>query len=949
VFLEPLALVAGLMLLIGGGEGLVRGAGALARQLGVPQLVVGLTVVAFGTSAPELAVNVTAAWRGSTDVAFGNVVGSNLANIGLVLAVCGLLRPLAVQGIVVSREIPMMLLATAAACVLALDRLGGRAPELFDRSDGLMLLLLFGVFLYYTAADVLRQRSADPFVQQAGGVAPLDRLRSAAPSALVTGGGLVLLVLGGQLTVWGAIGVAEALGVPRSVIGLTLVALGTSLPELATGIVAVRRGHTDLAMGSVVGSNIFNLLFILGVTSTLHPVELPAGGAMDLLVLRRTHPSGSLSSSPLQPQPRRLRPAAVAEPAQRPPAGRFDRAAVGGRRKGLSTPYPLHTTELRRKPRMRKGNPHLGSRARGARALARTHAAIGVTLLIPLLLAWPAVAQEAEVAERPPAPAVPDDELGRGSPRGAVQGYLAACREGDYETAARFLDLRRIQDDGSKLARQLRIALSRTLWIDVEGLSQHPDGHRNDGLPAYRDRVGTIETRRGAVDILLQRVPREDGVHVWQFAGVTVAQVPVLWGEFGYGVLERFLPQVFFEFQLLDLALWQWIALLVLVLVSAIVSWLLTVAIVWVLGPFVRRTDTPIDDAMVEGAAGPIRLVAAVLISRAALVPLGLDLEVLDFISRLLSALFVVAATWLLFRVIDVLSERIEQRLVERGQGTATAAVPPGRKAIKGIIFVLAFVAILDGFGFSVTALIAGLGVGGIAVALAAQKTIENLFGGLTLYGDRPVRVGDFCRFGDKIGTVEEIGIRSTRVRTLDRTLVTIPNAEFSSLQLENYAERDRMRLFAMIGVRYETTPDQLRYILVEVRKLLYSHERVTADPARIRFVGFGAYSLDLELFAYVNTSDWSEFLGIREDIYLRIMDIIEASGTGFAFPSQTLYLGKDDAPAAERAREVADEVRGWRERKELFLPSFPPERIAAIENTLAYPAEGSPDHRASS
>ncbi len=131
--------------------------------------------------------------------------------------------------------------------------------------------------------------------------------------------------------------------------------------------------------------------------------------------------------------------------------------------------------------------------------------------------------------------------------------------------------------------------------------------------------------------------------------------------------------------------------------------------------------------------------------------------------------------------------------------------------------------------------LFAGLGVGGIAIALAAQKTIENLFGGITLYGDSPVRVGDFCRFGDKVGTVEEIGIRSTRVRTLDRTVVTIPNADFSNLQLENFAKRDRMRLFAMIGVRYETTPDQLRYILVEVRKLLYAHERVTADPARIR------------------------------------------------------------------------------------------------------------------
>jgi MscS family membrane protein len=420
------------------------------------------------------------------------------------------------------------------------------------------------------------------------------------------------------------------------------------------------------------------------------------------------------------------------------------------------------------------------------------HAATSVAVVLHLVLAWPARSEEAGAVEEPPAQVrlVVDDELGRGSPRGAMQGYLAATKEQDYDKAARFLDLRRIEADGPTLARQLRVALSRKLWIDVEGLSQDAEGQPNDGLPAYRDRVGTIETREGKVDVLLQRVPREDGVRIWQVAGVTVAQVPALWEEFGYGALERFLPRIFFEFELMDVALWQWIALLVLVLAVAIVSWLLTVAIVWVLRPLARRTDTTLDDAMLEGAAAPLRLAVAVPIFRTALVPLGLDLEVMDVISRLLSALFIVAVSWVLVRAVDVLSERIRQSLLEGGQGTATAAVPPGRKAVKAIIFALAFVAILDNFGFSVTALIAGLGVGGIAVALAAQKTIENLFGGLTLFGDRPVGVGDFCRFGDKVGTVEEIGIRSTRVRTLDRTLVTIPNAEFSNLQLENFTRR---------------------------------------------------------------------------------------------------------------------------------------------------------------
>jgi MscS family membrane protein len=582
-------------------------------------------------------------------------------------------------------------------------------------------------------------------------------------------------------------------------------------------------------------------------------------------------------------------------------------------------------------------------------AIGHAFTAIAAATLIQLLVAMSGQAGEAAVEVKPPAPVTgaPSDELGRGSPRGAVQGYLAACRERDFAKAAQSLDLRRIEGDGPTLARQLCHVLSRTLWIDVETLSQDPEGRRDDGLPADRERIGAIDTREGKVDILLQRVSHDDGTRIWKIAGVSVAQVPALAEEFTHGALGRFLPAVFFELQVLGIALWQWIALLALVVAAAIASWLIALAMFWFLRPLIRRTETPLDDHLVEGAVSPIRLVIAVVLVRAGVLPVGLDLGALDFLSTLMRALIVVAVTWFLFRLIDVFSSKLEERLVALGQSSALGAVPPGRKVVKAVVTALALVAILDTFGFSVTALIAGLGVGGIAVALAAQKTIENLFGGITLYGDRPVRVGDFCRFGDKIGTVEEIGIRSTRVRTLDRTVITIPNAEFSNLQLENFALRDSMRLHATIGVRYETTPDQLRYILVEIRKLLYAHERVTPDPARIRFMGFGAYSLDMELFAYVNTSDWNEFLGIREDIYLRIMDIIEASGTGFAFPSQTLYLGKDEGVGAERAREVAEEVERWRDRGELFLPSFPPDRIAALEKTIAFPAKGSPEHRA--
>ena len=570
------------------------------------------------------------------------------------------------------------------------------------------------------------------------------------------------------------------------------------------------------------------------------------------------------------------------------------------------------------------------------------------TIVLALLWGFVLAAEQAttENAAESPTSEIPEDEFGRGSPRGTVRGYLAACREGDYERAANYLDLRRIPGDGPTLARQLRLILSRTLWVDVETLSQEHAGRSNDGLPSHRDRLGTINTKAGKVDILLQRVPREDGVTIWKFAGVTVAQVPDLYREFGYGVLERFLPQIFFELQFLDIALWQWIGLLVLVLLAAVVSWFLTVFIVRLLGTVVGFTKTTIDDKIRVEAAGPIRLAIAVLLFRAGFVPLGLGVKATEFISSLLSALFIVAVTWLLLRVTDVLSSVVEERLVERGEVGAIGLVPSGRKLVKAIVVILAFIAILSNFGFNVAALVAGLGVGGIAVALAAQKSIENLFGGIMLYADRPVRVGDFCRFGDKMGTIEEIGIRSTRIRTLDHTVITVPNATFSNMEIDNITARERIRLLAILTVRYETMPDQLRYILVEIRKLLYSHERVTPDTPRVRFINFGAYSLDIEVVAYVDTTDWAEFLGIREDIFLRIMDIIEASGSGFAFPSQTLYMGKDAGLKAERVREISEKVQQWRERNEIYLPSFPDNKIEEFKGTLPYPPEGSPESR---
>ena len=278
-------IIFGLGLLIGGGDLLVRGASALARSVGVSSLVVGLTVVAFGTSAPELAVNVLAALRGNSDISFGNIIGSNIANIGLVLGCTSLIRPLAVEGKAINRELPMMLLASVAALVMGADAYLRSTASGYDRADGIVLLLFFGVFIYYTVYEVILQQRKDPLVQQEAHDQTTLDARSVVFNLLMIVAGFFLLIAGGKVAVDNAVLFAEGLGVSKSFIGLTIIAVGTSLPELVTSIMAALRNETDLAIGNVLGSNIFNLLFVTGVSSTVRTIEVPVGGHLDLLIM----------------------------------------------------------------------------------------------------------------------------------------------------------------------------------------------------------------------------------------------------------------------------------------------------------------------------------------------------------------------------------------------------------------------------------------------------------------------------------------------------------------------------------------------------------------------------------------------------------------------------------------------------------------------------------------
>jgi MscS family membrane protein len=521
-------------------------------------------------------------------------------------------------------------------------------------------------------------------------------------------------------------------------------------------------------------------------------------------------------------------------------------------------------------------------------------------------------------------------------------GYLEACRDGEYGLAAEYLDLRPIRardrkNKGPDLARDLKVVLDRTLWVDVDALSDSPEGNREDRLPERQELVGEIQTHSGPVAVLLERIGDE-----WLISGSTVSRIPALYDELGYGPLGKYIPAPLLEIRFLELELWQWIGLMLALIVAYAVASGLALAATRAVAPLLARTETEVDDQLIRTATAPLTVTLVIALFYPAALALGLSVPAQRFVGGLCKGLVVVTIAWLAMRLIDLGTEVLRGRMIAQGNAAATSLLPVGRRLAKLFLLALAVLSVLDNLDYDVTGLIAGLGIGGLAVALAAQKTFENFLGSMELVGDRPVAVGDFCRFGDQIGTVEDIGLRSVRIRTLDRTVVAVPNSQFASLQLENFAQRDRIRFYTVLGLRYETTAEQLRFVLVELKKLLVAHPKVHPDPARVRFVGFGAFSLDLEIYAYVETADWAEFLAIREDLLLRIMEIVESTGSGFAFPSQTLYLGKDDGLDETRSRAAEAQIREWRERHELPLPDPTPAVIRAADDTLTYPPEGS-------
>ncbi|MGA8301456.1 MAG: mechanosensitive ion channel domain-containing protein [Terriglobales bacterium] len=534
------------------------------------------------------------------------------------------------------------------------------------------------------------------------------------------------------------------------------------------------------------------------------------------------------------------------------------------------------------------------------------------------------------------------DQLGRSNPSGTVLGFLQTAQSGNYQAAADYLQMStaRRQAQGADLATKLKVLMDRAFVGKLSRISTSPEGNPDNGIPDQQT-IGIFSLPNEGADsdvpVVLVRVTDPSAGQIWLFSSITLSRVPELYETIEEHQVETKLPQSLVKTTFGGMPLWQWLALLIAVPVAILIGWAIVLFLAIPRRLYLKLKKRP-DLHSYRRVSTPLLLVFAAIAHRIIAGRLGLPLLSHYYYNRTVGVLISIGFFWLLLRVNALIMQRLRSHAIAIGRlGTGTLMLL-GERLLSAFLVILGLLAILAILGFNLTTVLAGLGIGGIAIAFAAQKTLENLFGGISVLADEVIRVGDYCRFGDKTGTVEDISLRSTRVRTDARTQLSIPNGTLATMSIENFSRRDKILFNPPLEIRYDTTGDQLRYLLAEIRRLLYQHPKVEAETASIRFANVDPSALRLEIFAYVRTQDSNEFAAVREDLLLRISEIVGRSGTSFAYPSQTLYLGRDHGLDGEKAAAAEKQVQEWRAQNQLPFPDFTPADKASFRGSIPYP-----------
>jgi MscS family membrane protein len=524
-------------------------------------------------------------------------------------------------------------------------------------------------------------------------------------------------------------------------------------------------------------------------------------------------------------------------------------------------------------------------------------------MVVAAALPAPAAAQQAD-SETPLRQATDIEALD--SPRAAMRQFLDASAQEDWALAAGMLQRSaRTAGRSQEVAERVYRLIRRRVLVDLDSISPLSEGDVADGSREM-DRVGRmfLGVGRYARPIELVRVPTTRGMR-WLITTRTLATADSVSESLDRSWARRNLPASLVREGPFEIRRWKWLAAMILVPLV----WLVTMGLASLLRraalAVARRTQATWDDTFVERMRGPFRLFVGSALSAVLPLLLEFDAATASLTYRVLRGAALVAVFWGLLRLITVAQEHLTSQAWGGDQTSARTVVPLLGRTLKFALGLAAFLAALSEFGYPVGTVLAGLGIGGLVIALAAQKTVENLFGSLSLAADRVFRVGDWVRVEDVQGTVERIGLRSTHLRTNDRTLVKIPNGKLADARVESFGERDRIRFFMTLQLDRATTADQMRAVLAGIESLIRAHPRVWPEGAAVRFVALSPQSLDVSVNAWLVTTVSAEFEVMRQELLLGILDIVERAGTRLAVPMQVLRVEGNHIPP-ERVGSLA-------------------------------------------
>ncbi len=479
---------------------------------------------------------------------------------------------------------------------------------------------------------------------------------------------------------------------------------------------------------------------------------------------------------------------------------------------------------------------------------------------------------------------------GADTPRDVMASFLELTRAGRYRDAARLFDPAFPAASGEATARRLRAVLDRRLWVALATLSRMPGGAPDDNLPTDVDQVGTLPGPSGPEPLLLRRMGPNGGGR-WVIAQSSLDRVDAWYGKLPDRWLREHLPSWLFRAGPRDLFTWQWLALPLLVIAAWLAAWLVAWPIRFALRRLLKRTQIQWDDLLLELLYAPGLFLLALLLIYVALPALLLVAPAVAFVKGLLRVGVLIGVFFSLIRIVEVAFREITRSEWLRQHPEVMGLLPFLSRAAKVLLVLMGVVTALQQMGYAITGLIAGLGIGGLALALAAQKTFENLIGSMALSVDQPFRQGDLVKIDDLVGTVEAVGLRSTRVRTPERTVVTLPNGKLADARIENFSLRERFRLNLVLGLTTDTPPAKVTAILDAIIARLREAEGAIPESCEARFVKINVSSLDVEVNAYFVLPGVGRFAELRQELLLALLSIIASHGAHLAHPTRTVEL----------------------------------------------------------